>query len=84
MAIGAVKWFNPTKGYGFIQSDNGGKGVFVHISAVERVGFSSLKEGTKVSYEETDNRGKVSAESAGWLIKPINRDKLQRGDRNGR
>jgi cold shock protein len=54
---------NGTKGYGFIQPDNGGKDVFVHISAVERAGLSSLNEGTKVSYEETENRGKTSAEN---------------------
>ena len=63
MAIGTVKWFNSTKGYGFVQPDNGGKDVFVHISAVERAGLSSLNEGTKVSYEEKENRGKVSAEN---------------------
>ena len=63
MATGVVKWFNPTKGYGFIQPDNGGKDVFVHISAVERAGLSTLNEGTKVSYEETENRGKTSAEN---------------------
>ena len=63
MAIGTVKWFNPTKGYGFIQPDNGGKDVFVHISAVERAGLSTLNEGAKVSYEENENRGKVSAEN---------------------
>jgi CspA family cold shock protein len=60
---GTVKWFNATKGYGFIQPDNGGKDVFVHISAVERAGLSSLNEGTKVSYEETENQGKTSAEN---------------------
>ena len=49
MAIGTVKWFNAAKGYGFIQPDNGGKDVFVHISAVERAGLSSLNEGAKVS-----------------------------------
>ena len=63
MAIGTVKWFNPTKGYGFIQPDTGGKDVFVHISAVERAGLSTLAEGAKVSYEEKENRGKVSAEN---------------------
>ena len=52
MATGVVKWFNATKGFGFIQPDNGGKDVFVHISAVERAGLSSLNEGAKVSYEE--------------------------------
>jgi cold shock protein len=63
VAIGTVKWFNPTKGYGFIQPDSGGKDVFVHISAVEKAGFSSLAEGAKVSYEEKENRGKTSAEN---------------------
>lgn len=63
MAIGTVKWFNATKGYGFIQPDTGGKDVFVHISAVERAGLSSLNEGAKVSYEVVTNRGKESAEN---------------------
>jgi CspA family cold shock protein len=60
---GTVKWFNGQKGYGFIQPDGGGKDVFVHISAVEKAGLSSLNEGAKVSYEETENRGKSSAEN---------------------
>ena len=51
MAVGTVKWFNATKGYGFIQPETGGKDVFVHISAVERAGLSSLNEGAKVSYQ---------------------------------
>ena len=63
VATGTVKWFNPTKGYGFIQPDTGGKDVFVHISAVEKAGLSSLNEGAKVSYEEMSNRGKTSAEN---------------------
>jgi cold shock protein len=63
VATGIVKWFNPTKGYGFIQPDNGGKDVFVHISAVEKAGLSGLNEGAKVSYEEMSNRGKTSAEN---------------------
>ena len=61
VATGTVKWFNSTKGYGFIQPDSGGKDVFVHISAVERAGFSSLAEGAKVSYEIVSDRGKQSA-----------------------
>ena len=62
MASGTVKWFNPTKGYGFIQPDDGGgKDVFVHISAVERAGLSSLNEGQKVEYEIISDRGKQSA-----------------------
>ena len=61
LATGTVKWFNATKGYGFIQPDGGGKDVFVHISAVERAGFSSLAEGAKVSYEIVSDRGKESA-----------------------
>jgi CspA family cold shock protein len=63
MAIGTVKWFNEQKGYGFIQPDNGGKDVFVHISAVEKAGFTGLAEGAKVSYEVVASRGKESAEN---------------------
>ena len=58
MASGIVKWFNPTKGYGFIQPQGGGKDVFVHISAVERAGFSTLNEGVAVEDEIASNRGK--------------------------
>jgi cold shock protein len=64
MAKGTVKWFNPTKGYGFIQpSGGGGKDVFVHISAVEKAGLSTLNEGQTVEYEEVPNKGKTSAEN---------------------
>jgi CspA family cold shock protein len=63
VAMGTVKWFNPTKGYGFIQPDSGGKDVFVHISAVEKAGFTSLAEGAKVSFDVVNNRGKDSAEN---------------------
>jgi CspA family cold shock protein len=64
MATGTVKWFNPTKGYGFIQPDEGSKDAFVHISAVERAGLSTLHEGQKVQYELVDGRnGKQSAEN---------------------
>jgi CspA family cold shock protein len=63
MSTGTVKWFNDQKGYGFIQPDDGGKDVFVHISAVQRSGLNGLAEGQKISYElETDRRtGKQSA-----------------------
>ena len=65
MATGTVKWFNPTKGYGFIQPSGGGSGkdVFVHISAVERAGLSTLREGQQIEYEIVSNRGKESAEN---------------------
>ncbi|QCI66633.1 cold-shock protein [Phreatobacter stygius] len=64
MATGTVKWFNPQKGYGFIQPADGGKDVFVHISAVQRAGLNDLREGEKVTYElATDRRtGKQSAD----------------------
>ncbi len=61
MATGTVKWFNPTKGYGFIQPDQGGQDVFVHITALEAAGLRSLNEGQKVSYELATNKGKTSA-----------------------
>jgi cold shock protein len=62
VAVGTVKWFNSQKGYGFIQPDDGGKDVFVHISAVERSGIGGLSEGQKVSYDlERGQQGKTSA-----------------------
>src|SRR5262245_38183423 len=63
MATGNVKWFNPAKGYGFIQPQGGGRDVFVHISAVERAGLTSLNEGQTVEYEIVSNRGKESADN---------------------
>ena len=65
MATGTVKWFNATKGFGFIQPDSGGPDVFVHISAVERAGMSGLNEGQKVSFDVQmdQRRGKSSAEN---------------------
>ena len=65
MPTGTVKWFNSTKGYGFIAPDDGGKDVFVHISAVERAGMGTLNDGQKVSYEVHNDpkRGKSSAEN---------------------
>ncbi|WP_419904167.1 cold-shock protein [Kiloniella sp.] len=63
MPNGTVKWFNPTKGFGFIEPDNGGDDAFVHISAVERAGLSTLNEGQKVSFElQAGKNGKSSAE----------------------
>jgi len=62
MATGTVKWFNPTKGYGFIQPEDGGKDVFVHISALEKAGLRTLAEGQRIGYELDTSRGdKVSA-----------------------
>jgi CspA family cold shock protein len=64
VATGTVKWFNAAKGYGFIQPESGGgKDVFVHISAVEKAGFSSLVEGAKVTFDIVPNKGKESAEN---------------------
>ena len=62
MANGIVKWFNSTKGYGFIQPEGGAKDVFVHISAGERAGLKTLNEGQAVSYELVTNKGRTSAE----------------------
>ncbi|MGQ9370015.1 cold-shock protein [Azospirillum sp. ST 5-10] len=65
MAIGTVKWFNTTKGFGFIQPEDGSADVFVHISAVERAGIGNLNEGQKLSYEAVRDprKGKVAAEN---------------------
>jgi CspA family cold shock protein len=63
MATGTVKWFNPAKGYGFIQPKDGGRDVFVHISAVERAGLGSLNEGQTIEYQIVSSRGKESADN---------------------
>lgn len=64
MAAGTVKWFNPTKGYGFIEPEDGSKDVFVHISAVERAGLTNLREGQKIQFEVVPGRdGKISADN---------------------
>lgn len=68
MATGTVKWFNPTKGFGFIEPEDGGKDVFVHISAVERAGLASLREGQKIEFEVAPGRdGRSSAEELNAL-----------------
>lgn len=61
MATGTVKWFNPNKGFGFIEPEEGGKDVFVHISAVERAGIGNLVEGEKIEYDLQEDKGKQSA-----------------------
>ena len=61
MSNGKIKWFNPTKGYGFIENDAGGKDVFLHISALEEAGIETLQEGEAVSFEIGENRGKENA-----------------------
>ncbi|MBL4619109.1 MAG: cold-shock protein [Alphaproteobacteria bacterium] len=61
MATGTVKWFNPTKGFGFIEPDDGGKDVFVHVTAVQAAGLQGLDDGQKVSFDLADERGKTSA-----------------------
>ena len=61
MTTGTVKWFNPTKGFGFIEPDDGGKDVFVHVTAVQAAGLQGLDDGQKVSFDLADERGKTSA-----------------------
>ena len=61
MTTGKIKWFNPAKGYGFIENDAGGKDVFLHVSALEQAGIDTLEEGEAVSFEIGDNRGKENA-----------------------
>jgi CspA family cold shock protein len=63
MSIGTVKWFNTTKGYGFIRPEDGGSDVFVHVTAVQRAGLRSLAEGQRVSYEVIRDRGKLAADN---------------------
>ena len=76
MIVGVVKWFNPTKGYGFIAPDTGGKDVFVHISAVQRAGMRNLNEGQKVQFEvEQQQNGRAAAVdliAAGVKCGPLN------------
>lgn len=61
MAVGVVKWYNPHKGYGFIQPEQGGQDIFVHATAVQRAGLQTLNEGQRVSYDVVTNRGKTAA-----------------------
>jgi len=61
MSNGKIKWFNPTKGYGFIENDAGGKDIFLHVSALEQAGINNLEEGEAVSFEIGDNRGRENA-----------------------
>ena len=61
MTTGKIKWFNPTKGYGFIENDTGGKDVFLHVSALEKAGIETLQEGQAVSFEIGENKGKENA-----------------------
>ena len=74
MQKGTVKWFNPTKGYGFIKPATGDRDVFVHISAVERAGLTTLNEGQTVEYELVTNRGKTSAENSQGRVTKHGRD----------
>ena len=61
MSNGKIKWFNPTKGYGFIENDAGGKDIFLHVSALEQAGIDTLEEGEAVSFEIGEDRGKENA-----------------------
>ena len=61
MSNGKIKWFNPTKGYGFIENDAGGKDVFLHVSALEQAGIDTLEEGEAISFEIGDNKGRENA-----------------------
>ena len=61
MTTGKIKWFNPTKGYGFIENDTGGKDVFLHVSALEKAGIKTLQEGQAISFEIGENNGKENA-----------------------
>ena len=61
MTTGKIKWFNPTKGYGFIENDTGGKDVFLHVSALEQAGISTLKEGEEIEFEIGENKGRENA-----------------------
>ena len=61
MTTGKIKWFNPTKGYGFIENDTGGKDVFLHVSALEKAGISTLREGEEIEFEIGENKGKENA-----------------------
>lgn len=63
MATGTVKWFNATKGYGFIQPDDGSSDIFVHITAVQKAGFAGLNEGQKLSFDLSTNKGRTSADN---------------------
>ena len=61
MSNGKIKWFNPTKGYGFIENDAGGKDIFLHVSALEQAGIDALEEGEAVAFEIGDNKGRENA-----------------------
>ncbi len=61
MTTGKIKWFNPTKGYGFIENNTGGKDVFLHVSALEKSGISTLQEGEEIEFDIGENRGKENA-----------------------